>query len=50
MKKAVDHHDPWLSNVWTANAMILCLAEKNGMPIDTDIDSGLSPLGEIQRL
>jgi hypothetical protein len=50
LKKAVDHHDPWLSNVWTANAMILRLVEKNGMPTDTDIDSGLSPLGEIQRL
>ena len=50
MKNAVDHHDPWLPNIWTANAVILRLVENNGLPIEHDIDKGLSPLGEIQRV
>lgn len=51
MKKAVDHHDVWLPNVWGANCVILRLAEKNGTPLGPgNIIDGLSPVGEVQRI
>jgi hypothetical protein len=50
LKKRVEFNDAWSSNVLFANAVILRLPEKNGLPYDVPIEEGMSPLGEIKRI
>jgi hypothetical protein len=50
MKKGRGFNDAWLPNISMANAMIIRIREKNGLPIDTDIQLGQSPLGEMIRI
>jgi hypothetical protein len=47
LKKSMDYNDSWLSNIWLANAFVLRLPEKNGIPFDLPIKHGLSPIGEL---
>lgn len=50
LKKGKGFNDAWMSNLWGANSCIFRLPEKNGLPVDVAIASGMSPLGEIMRI
>ena len=50
MKKQVEFNDAWSTVLSFANAIILRMPEKNGLPVDAPIDKGRSPLGEVMRV
>jgi hypothetical protein len=50
MKNSVDHHDAWVSNYWGSETVILRLPPKSGLPVDVDIELGMSPMGELLRI
>jgi hypothetical protein len=50
LKKSMDYNDPWLTNICLANALVLRLQEKNGLPFNLSIQNGLSPIGELLRI
>ena len=50
LKKSMDYNDPWLTNIWMANALVLRLPVKNGLPTNLPVEEGLSPLGELLRI
>ncbi|WP_288993368.1 hypothetical protein, partial [uncultured Marinobacter sp.] len=50
LKKSTDYNDPWLANIWLANAIVLRIPEKNGLPFDLPIQEGMSPIGELLRI
>jgi hypothetical protein len=50
LKKGKGFNDAWNQDIWAANACVFRLPEKNGLPVDVPIISGLSPLGEVLRV
>jgi hypothetical protein len=50
IKHSVDYHDAWLSHIWMADSVELCIASKNGLPVDAKIIEGMPPIGELNLL
>ncbi len=50
LKQGKGFNDAWNSDVLQAGACILRLPEKNGLPVQSPIAIGMSPLGEVMRV
>ena len=50
LKQGKGFNDAWNPDIWQAGGAIFRLPEKNGLPIDRPIATGMSQLGEIIRL
>ena len=50
LKRKTGHSEAWANNIWMANAIILRVVEKNGLPLEQEVVDGQSPIGEILRI
>ena len=50
LNRKTGHSEAWATNIWMANAIIIRVVEKNGLPIDSDVLNSQSPIGEILRI
>jgi hypothetical protein len=50
LKQGTSYNDAWNPDIWQLGCCIFRLPEKNGLPVDGTIETGLSPLGELIRI